>query len=168
MKFIKGKNRNQIEFFSLDGLIDANNEVRLIDLFVDSLDWTRLGFNTCFVENGRPAYHPSDLLKLFLYGYLNRIRSSRHLEKECKRNLEVMWLMRGLVPDHNTIANFRKDNPKAIRKVFRSTVEIAKHFELIGGKLIAGDSTKLRAQNSKKNNFNEKKLNDISLILIPN
>ncbi|MFM7759131.1 MAG: IS1182 family transposase, partial [Crocinitomicaceae bacterium] len=109
-------------------------------------------------ENGRPAYHPGDLLKLFLYGYLNRIRSSRQLEKECSRNIEVMWLMRGLIPDHNTIANFRKNNPKAIQKVFRNTVELAKHFELLGGKLIAGDSTKLRAQNSKKNNFNEKKI----------
>ena len=111
-----------------------------------------------FIENGRTAYHPSDLLRLFLYGYLNRVRSSRQLEKECKRNLEEMWLMRGLVPDHNTIANFRKDNPKAIQKVFRATVQLAKHFDLIGGKLIAGDSTKMRAQNSKKNNFNQKKI----------
>jgi transposase len=158
MKFIKGKNRDQIEFFSLNGVIDTNNEVRLIDLFVDSLNLGDFGFKVDFGENGRPAYHPSDLLKLYLYGYLNRTRSSRQLEKECKRNLEVMWLMRGLIPDHNTIANFRKDNPKAIQKVFRSTVQLAKHFELIGGNLIAGDSTKLRAQNSKKNNFNEKKI----------
>lgn len=158
MKFIKGKNREQVEFFSLDDVVDLNNEVRLIDLFVDSLDLGRIGFKSDFIENGRPAYHPSDLLKLYLYGYLNRIRSSRQLEKECKRNLELMWLMHGLVPDHNTIANFRKDNPKAIQKVFRSTVELAKYFELIGAKLIAGDSTKLRAQNSKKNNFNEKKI----------
>ena len=84
-----------------------------------------------FIENGRPAYHPSDLLRLFLYGYLNRVRSSRQLEKECKRNLEEMWLMRGLAPDHNTIANFRKDNSKAIQKVFRATVQLAKHFDLI-------------------------------------
>lgn len=158
MKFIKGKNRDQIEFFSLDGVVDLDNEVRLIDLFVDSLGLSGFGFKTDFVDNGRPAYHPSDLLKLYLYGYLNRIRSSRQLEKECRRNLEVMWLMRGLIPDHNTIANFRKDHPKAIQKVFRSTVELARHFDLIGGKLIAGDSTKLRAQNSKKNNFNEKKI----------
>ncbi len=158
MEFIKGKNRDQIEFFSLNDVVDTNNEVRLIDLFVDSLSLDDYGFKVDFIENGRPAYHPSDLLKLYLYGYLNRIRSSRQLEKECKRNLEMMWLMRGLVPDHNTIANFRKDNPKAIKKVFRSTVQLAKHFELIGGKLIAGDSTKLRAQNSKKNNFNEKKI----------
>ncbi len=158
MKFIQGKDRNQIAMFSLDQAIDQDNEVRLIDLFVGSLTLTDFGFKTHFVDNGRPAYHPSDLLRLFIYGYLNRIRSSRHLEKECKRNLEVMWLMRGLVPDHNTIANFRKDNPKAIKKVFRATVQLANHFDLIGGKLIAGDSTKMRAQNSKKNNFNDKKI----------
>ena len=158
MKFIKGKDRNQTEIFCLDQIIDEDNEVRLIDLFVGSLALADFGFKTEFIENGRPAYHPSDLLRLFIYGYLNRIRSSRQLEKECQRNLEVMWLMRGLVPDHNTIANFRKDNPKAIQKVFRATVQLAKHFDLIGGKLIAGDSTKMRAQNSKKNNFNEKKI----------
>lgn len=158
MKFITGKDRNQIEMFSLNQVIDQDNEVRLIDLFVGSLTLSDFGFKTHFVDNGRPAYHPSDLLRLFIYGYLNRIRSSRQLEKECKRNLEVMWLMRGLVPDHNTIANFRKDHPKSIQKVFRATVQLAKHFDLIGGKLIAGDSTKMRAQNSKKNNFNQRKV----------
>ncbi|MFM7661670.1 MAG: IS1182 family transposase [Bacteroidota bacterium] len=158
MKFILGKDRNQTEIICLDQLISDNNEVRLIDLFVNSIKLSELGFKSEFIDNGRPAYHPSDLLKLYIYGYLNRIRSSRQLEKECNRNIEVMWLMRGLVPDHNTIANFRKNNPRAIQKVFRNTVQIAKHFELIGGTLIAGDSTKLRAQNSKKNNFNEKKI----------
>jgi transposase len=158
MKFILGKDRNQTEIICLDQLISDNNEVRLIDLFVNSIKLTEFGFKTEFIDNGRPAYHPSDLLKLYIYGYLNRIRSSRQLEKECKRNIEVMWLMHGLVPDHNTIANFRKNNPRAIQKVFRNTVQMAKHFELIGGTLIAGDSTKLRAQNSKKNNFNEKKI----------
>ncbi len=158
MKFILGKDRNQTEIICLDQLISDNNEIRLIDLFVNSIKLSEFGFKTEFIDNGRPAYHPSDLLKLYIYGYLNRIRSSRQLEKECKRNIEVIWLMRGLVPDHNTIANFRKNNPRAIQKVFRNTVQIAKHFELIGGTLIAGDSTKLRAQNSKKNNFNEKKI----------
>ena len=86
------------------------------------------------------------------------MRSSRDLEKACKRNIEVMWLLKSLQPDHNTISNFRRDHPKAIKKVFRATVQIAKHFNLIGGKLIAGDSTKMRAQNSKKNNFNPKKI----------
>jgi len=160
MKFIQGHNRTQINLFpvSLDQSIDPDNEVRIIDLFVDCLSLKDYGFRTDFTENGRPAYHPSDLLKLFIYGYMNKVRFSRDLEKECKRNIEVMWLLKCLKPDHNTIANFRRDNPKAIKKVFRATVQIAKHFDLIGGKLIAGDSTKLRAQNSKKNNFNQSKI----------
>lgn len=160
MKFIQGHSRNQINLFpvSLDNSIDPDNEVRIIDLFVESLSIKDFGFRTDFTENGRPAYHPSDLLKLFIYGYLNKVRSTRDLEKECKRNIEVMWLLKCLKPDHNTIANFRRDNPKAIKKVFRATVQIAKHFDLIGGKLIAGDSTKLRAQNSKKNNYNQAKI----------
>lgn len=160
MKYIIGQDRTQIPLFasSLDQAINQDNEIRLIDLFVDSLNLADFGFKVHFFENGRPAYLPSDLLKLFIYGYLNRIRSSRALEKECGRNIELMWLLRGLVPDHNTISNFRKDNPKAIRKVFRATVQLAAHFNLIGGKLIAGDSTKLRAQNSKKNNFNPSKI----------
>ena len=160
MKFIQGHNRNQINLFpiSLDESIDPDNEVRIIDLFVDSISVKDYGFRMDFVENGRPAYHPSDLLKLFIYGYMNKARSTRDLEKECHRNIEVMWLLKCLKPDHNTISNFRQDNEKAIKKVFRATVEIAKHFDLIGGKLIAGDSTKLRAQNSKKNNFNQAKI----------
>jgi len=160
MKFIQGEHRNQLQLFtsSLDDIISADNEVRVIDVFVNSLNLAEYGFKTDFIENGRPAYHPGDLLKLFIYGYLNRIRSSRALEKECVRNIELMWLMRRLTPDHNTISNFRKNNPKPIRKVFRATVELARHFDLIGAKLIAGDSTKLRAQNSKKNNFNQAKI----------
>jgi transposase len=160
MKFIQGHNRTQINLFpvSLDQSINPDNEVRIIDLFVESLSIKDYGFRTDFPENGRPAYHPADLLKLFIYGYMNKVRSTRDLEKECKRNIEVMWLLKCLKPDHNTISNFRRDNPKAIKKVFRATVQIAKHFDLIGGKLIAGDSTKLRAQNSKKNNYNQAKI----------
>ena len=160
MKYIIGKDRTQTAILpvTMEQAIDRDHEVRIIDLFVDSLDVEKMGFSVDFGENGRPAYHPKDLLKLFIYGYLNRVRSSRELEKETHRNIEVMWLLKGLTPDHNTISNFRRDNPKAIKKVFRATVAIAKNFELIGGKLLAGDSTKLRAQNSKKNNFNPKKI----------
>lgn len=160
MKYIQGTSRSQTTLFpiSLDDAISENNIVRIIDLFVSSLKLTDYGFDMSFDENGRPAYHPSDLLKLYIYGYMNRIRSSRGLEKECGRNIEVMWLVNSLQPDHNTISNFRRDNGKAIKNVFKSTVSLAKHFELIGGELIAGDSTKLRAQNSKKNNFNQKKI----------
>lgn len=160
MQFIKGENRTQSILFpqSLDQIIDPDNEVRIIDLFVESIILADFKFSIKITKEGRPAYHPKDLLKLYVYGYLNHIRSSRLLEKECKRNIEVMWLMKGLAPDHNTISNFRRDNEKAIRKVFRYTVSIAKEFNLIGGTLVAGDSTKLRAQNSKKNNFNEAKI----------
>lgn len=160
MKFIVGNDRTQLPLFhtTLDQAISPNHEIRLIDAFVSSLGLAQMGFKLNFIENGRPAYHPSDLLKIFIYGYLNRIRSSRTLEKECGRNIEMMWLTKGLKPDHNTISNFRRDNPKAIRKVFRATVQMAQNFELIGGQLLAGDSTKLRAQNSKKNNFNPKKI----------
>ena len=160
MQFIKGKNRTQSILFpdSLDQIIEQDNEVRIIDLFVESINLTDFHFAIKTSKEGRPAYHPKDLLKLFVYGYLNHIRSSRQLEKECRRNIELMWLMKQLAPDHNTISNFRRDNEKAIRKVFRYTVSIAKHFDLIGGTLVAGDSTKLRAQNSKKNNFNADKI----------
>ena len=159
-KYIQGQNRAQTYLFpvTLDDAVDAENEVRLIDLFVDGLDLGEFGFTVQHTENGSPAYHPADLLKLYIYGYLNRVRSSRCLEKESKRNIEVIWLLKNLSPDHNTISNFRRDNPKAIKMVFKETVKIAKYFDLIGGTLIAGDSTKLRAQNSKKNNFNQKKI----------
>ena len=160
MKYIQGKSRTQTSLFpvSLEASIDDDNEVRIIDLFVDSLKIEEYGFKVDFVENGRPGYRPADLLKLYIYGYMNKVRTSRDLEKECKRNIEVMWLINCLKPDHNTISNFRRDNPKAINKVFRETVRIAKHLNLIGGKLLGGDSTKFRAQNSKKNNFNQKKI----------
>ena len=160
MKYLQGQDREQLHIFpvTMEAAIGADNKVRMIELFVEGLSMEELGFKTDFVENGRPAYHPKDLLKLFLYGYMNRIRSSRELEKETRRNIEVMWLLKGLNPDHNTISNFRRDNPNAIKKVFRATVALVKNFNLIGGKLLAGDSTKLRAQNSKKNNYNEKKI----------
>ncbi len=160
MRYIQGQDRNQITLFpiSIDQVISKDHEIRLIDAFINSLDLESFGFYVNHEENGRPAYHPGDLLKLYIYGYLNHLRSSRVLEKECKRNVELMWLLKMLTPDHNTISNFRRDNGKAIKKVFRETVRIAKHFNLIGGMLIAGDSTKLRAQNSKKNNFNQKKI----------
>ncbi|WP_245574855.1 IS1182 family transposase [Aequorivita capsosiphonis] len=160
MKFILGKDRRQTCLFpiSLEDSIEMDNSARAIDQFVDSLNLAELGFRSVYTENGPPAYHPAILLKLYIYGYMNRVRSSRQLEKECRRNIEVMWLLESLAPDHNTISNFRKDNTKAIKKVFFATVQIARNFGLIGATLIAGDSTKLRAQNSKKNNFNQKKI----------
>lgn len=160
MRYLPGVPRNQSMLLppSLDEYVSTDNDVRAIDAFVDSLDLEKMGFKMKAMDNGRPAYHPAVMLKLYIYGYLNRIRSSRALEKECQRNIELMWLLQQLTPDHNTINNFRKDHSSAIREVFRATVSIAQHFHLIGGKLIAGDSTKLRAQNSKKNNFNIRKV----------
>jgi transposase len=160
MKHIIGTDRRQTSLFpvSLEDAIDRDNAVRDVDAFVEGIDLAELGFKTGFTENGRPAYRPATLLKLYIYGYMNKIRSSRNLERECKRNIEAMWLLEGLAPDHNTISNFRRDNPRAIKRVFRATVAIAKNFGLIGAILIAGDSTKLRAQNSKKKNYNQKKI----------
>ena len=160
MRYIQGDSREQVMLLPdvLDDFIDKDNETRCIDVFVDSLDLEAFGFKLKATDNGRPAYHPSVLLKLFIYGYLNRIRSSRALERECGRNMELMWLLCKLQPDHNTISNFRRDHAEGIRLVFRATVDLAMNFKLIGKKLIAGDSTKLRAQNSKKNNFNSKKI----------
>jgi transposase len=159
MKYIQGQPRQQLTLYTtcLDDMVPEDNTVRLIDAFVNTIDFEDMGFSTT-PTNGRPPYDPADLLKLYMYGYMNRMRSSRTLEKECHRNLEVIWLLKNLKPDHNTIARFRKENHKAIKRVFRYSVELAKNFNLIGGILIAGDSTKLRAQNSKKNNYNKKKI----------
>jgi transposase len=121
MQYIKGTDHTQAVLFpqSLDEIIDQSNEVRIIDLFVESIDLADFCFHVKSSAEGRPPYHPKDLLKLYVYGYLNSIRSSRALERESKRNIEVMWLLQQLMPDHNTISNFRRDNEKAIRKVFR-------------------------------------------------
>lgn len=163
MQFVKGTPRNQLYLIplTLDERISADHEVRLIDQFVEHLDLEAMGFRFPKGKQelgGRPAYHPGVLLKLYLYGYLNRIRSSRALERECQRNIELMWLLQGLVPDHNTISNFRRDHAEGVREVFRATVKTARSFKLIGGRVLAGDSTKFRAQNSRKNNFNQDKV----------
>jgi len=159
MEYRQKQSRTQLTLYTtcLDDMISDINSIRIIDQFVDNLDLQDLGFKTIATQ-ARPPYDPADLLKLYIYGYMNRIRSSRQLELECTRNIELMWLLGNLKPDHNTIARFRKDNPKAIKRVFRATVSIAKNHNLIGAVLIAGDSTKLRAQNSKKNNYNKKKV----------
>jgi len=163
MEYIQGKPRSQIVLIesSLEEKIEPDNPVRIIDAFVNSCKLDHLGFTHArHAPEGRPPYNPGDLLKLYIYGYLNRIRSSRLLERECKRNLELMWLLNELTPDHNTIANFRRDNSKSIKLVFRRMVRMCKRLDLIGGKVIATDGTKLRAQNSRKNNYNQKKIDD--------
>lgn len=133
-------------------LIDEDNSVRVIDAYVDSLDLIELGFKEYSGTNrGQAPYRRSDLLKLHIYGYLNKIRSSRSLEIECKRNLELMWLINAITPDHGTIAGFVKNNRKAFHVTLRNLTLILKGWGLIDGKLIAIDGTKIRAQNSKHN-----------------
>ena len=114
MKYIQGSDRKQTAIFpiTMDMAIDKDNEVRIIDFFVECLDIEQMGFSVDHGENGRPAYHPTDLLKLYLYGYMNSIRSSRRLEKETNRNIEVIWLMKGLSPDHNTITSLQCSKQK--------------------------------------------------------
>lgn len=144
---------------TLDEYITPDNPVRFIDAFVDQLDLQALGFKRAVANPlGRPAYAPADLLKLYLYGYLNRIRSSRLLEREALRNLEVMWLLKKLTPDFKTIADFRKDHHILFKPVFREFTLLCKELELFGGELVAIDGSKFKAVNNKGRNFTQAKL----------
>lgn len=148
---IQGQSRDQATLFPerLDDLIDADNPVRVIDAFVDSLDLRALGFARIEVlATGRPPYHPGDLLKLYLYGYLHRVRSSRRLERESHKNVEVLWLLNRLTPDHKTIANFRVDNRVALTRVCRAFVQFCRSQALFGGEQIAIDGSKFGADNN--------------------
>ena len=139
---------------SLDDYVGPENPVRFIDSFVDGLDLTVAGFGRVQPkETGRPGYAPADLLKLYIYGYLNRIRSSRRLEAETHRNVEVIWLLRHLKPDFKTIADFRRDNRKAFRPMFREFVLLCRQLELFGRELLAVDGTRIKAVNNKDRNF---------------
>lgn len=161
MSFIKGTPRSYVLLFpeAIDDYISDDNPVRFIDAFVNNLDLHELGFSrTQPARTGRPAYDPVDLLKLYIYGYINRTRSSRLLERETHRNLELIWLMRKLTPDFKTIADFRKQNAEAIKQVCREFTLLCKRLELFGGELIAIDGSKFKAQNSKSRNFSDKKL----------
>ncbi len=159
MNHIQGTNRNQIRMLSLEQMVEPEAMVRIIDAFIDMLDLEQFDFNYFTLnKQGRPPYHPSSLLKLYLYGYQNSIRTCRKLEKACTTNIEVLWLLNEQRPHYKTIANFRKDNPKAFKAVFRYFVGMLKDWKLIDGKTIAVDSFKIRAQNSLKNNFNQRKV----------
>jgi transposase len=161
MEYIQGADRRQVVLFpeKIDDYIQEDNPVQFIDAFVDSLDLKELGFKHAELNSmGRPPYNPADLLKLYIYGYLNRVRSSRWLEKECRRNIEVVWLLKKLAPDFKTIADFRKDNRDAIKKIFKEFVFLCKKLDLFGGELVAIDSSRFKAVNSKERNFNEDKL----------
>lgn len=160
-RFIEGTDRGQSTLFPecLEDWIDENNPVRVIDVFVDELDLTELGFDGITPEaTGRPSYHPSVLLKLYIYGYLNRVQSSRRLEREAGRNVELMWLTGRLVPDHKTIADFRKDNGPAIGKVCARFVELCREMGLIAKASVAIDGSKFKAVNNRDKNFTRAKV----------
>lgn len=161
MSYIKGENRNQITLFPevIDDYITEDNSVRFIDVFIDNLKINDFKYSET-KGMGRPPYDPKNLLKLYVYGYLNHIRSSRKLEKETHRNVEVMWLLEKLTPDHKTIANFRRDNKEAIKQVFKEFTLLCKKLNLFGGELIAVDGSKFKAVNSKKRVFTQKQLEE--------
>lgn len=161
MAYISGENRYQITYNmrSLDEQIDDDCEVRVIDAYIEAIDIAELGFKIYEEDKkGQRPYDTRDLLKIHLYGYVNGIRSSRKLEKECKRNIEMMWLVNSLQPDHSTIAGFLKNNTKAIKQLFKQFVLFLKNLIIIDGELIAIDGTKIRANNSKKNHLNSSKI----------
>jgi transposase len=160
-RFVEGEDRTQSTLFPerLDDFIAEDNPVRAVEVFVGELNLGELGFEGVEPHStGRPAYHPSTLLKLYIYGYLNRVQSSRRLERETQRNVEVMWLTRRLMPDHKTIANFRKDNGKAIIGVCREFVGVCRRLELFTQAVVAIDGSKFKAVNHRDKNFTEAKM----------
>ena len=160
-RFIEGECRAQMTLMpdSLDDYVSESNPVRVVDVFVDELDLFKLGFARAEpAATGRPSYHPSVLLKLYIYGYLNRIQSSRRLEKEAQRNVELMWLTGRLTPDFKTIANFRRNNGKAIRGVCRQFVVLCQQLGLFSEALVAIDGSKFKAVNNRDRNFTSAKL----------
>lgn len=163
MSYITGQNRGQITLFpeTIDEYISQDNPVQVIDAFIENLDLDKAGFKRAKAsKDGRPAYNPKDLLKLYIYGYFNKIRSSRKLMIECRRNVELMWLLKKLTPDFRTIADFRKENAKALKNVFKAFVKLCLDMNLYAKELIAIDGSKFRAVNSKDNNFTLSKLTD--------
>ena len=160
-RFVEGLDRGQSTLFPecLEDWVSEENPVRVIDVFVDELDLAELGFDRVDPKaTGRPAYHPSVLLKLYIYGYLNRVQSSRRLEREARRNVEVMWLTGRLVPDHKTIADFRKDSGPAIRKVCAQFVTLCRRLDLFADASVAIDGSKFKAVNNRDRNFTRAKM----------
>jgi transposase len=160
-RFVEGVDRGQTTLFPdcLEDWIAEDNPVRVIDVFVDELDLADLGFSGAAPEaTGRPSYHPSVLLKLYIYGYLNRVQSSRRLEREAGRNVEVMWLTGHLASDHKTIADFRKDNGRAIRQVCARFVDLCRQIGLLATASVAIDGSKFKAVNNRDKNFTRAKV----------
>jgi len=159
--FVEGVDRGQRTLFPavLDDYVADDNPVRAVDVFVDGLDLERLGFvGVQPLDTGRPGYHPGMMLKLYIYGYLNRVPSSRRLERECQRNIELIWLTGHLAPDFKTIADFRKDNGKAIREVCREFVGLCRRLGLLSAASVAIDGSKFKAVNARDKNFTEAKM----------
>jgi transposase len=159
--FLVGVSRDQTTLFPerLDDWIGEEHPVRVVDLFVDQLDLAALGFHRhVAARTGRPGYHPAILLKLFIYGDLNRIPSSRRLEREAERNVELMWLIGRLVPDHKTIADFRRENGPAIRKTCAKFVELCRRIGVLKGDVVAVDGSKFKAVNNRDRNFTKGKI----------
>src|SRR5210317_2357300 len=158
--FIEGEDRNQATLFPerIDDYISEDSSVRVIDVFVDELDLSGLGFKTMAEATGRPGYHPTVMLKLYIYGYLNRIQSSRRLEREAGRNVELMWLLGRLAPDFKTIANFRRNNGEAIRLVCREFVMLCRKLNLFSEAFVAIDGSKFKAVNNRDKNFTRAKM----------
>jgi transposase len=160
-RFVEGLDRGQSTLFpaSLDDYVAEDNPVRAVDVFVDGLDLDNLGFvGVQPLDTGRPSYHPAVMLKLYIYSYLNRVPSSRRLERECQRNIELIWLTGQLAPDFKTIADFRKDNGKAIREVCREFVALCRELGLLGAASVAIDGSKFKAVNARDKNFTEAKM----------
>jgi transposase len=160
-RFVEGEDRSQSVLFPerLDDYICEENPVRVVEAFVEELDLGTLGFDGVEPEaTGRPAYHPATLLKIYIYGYLNRIQSSRRLEREAQRNLELIWLTGKLMPDFKTIADFRKDNGQAIRGVCREFVILCRDLNLFSEAIVAIDGSKFKAVNNRDKNFTDRKL----------
>ena len=159
--FVEGIDRSQSSLFPahLDDYVSEDNPVRAVDAFVEGLDLGKLGFGRVeSLERGRPCYHPATLLKIYIFGYLNRIPSSRRLERECQRNIELIWLTGQLAPDFKTIADFRKDNGKAIREVCRTFVALCRELDLLSVASVAIDGSKFKAVNARDKNFTEAKM----------
>ncbi|HVQ44017.1 MAG TPA: IS1182 family transposase, partial [Candidatus Saccharimonadia bacterium] len=159
--FVEGIDRSQSSLFpaELEDYVAEDNPVRAVDAFVDGLDLGKLGFGRVIaLEQGRPCYHPAVLLKIYIYGYLNRVPSSRRLERECQRNIELVWLTGQLAPDFKTIADFRKDNGKAIREVCRTFVALCRELDLLSVASVAIDGSKFKAVNARDKNFTEAKM----------
>jgi transposase len=160
-RFIEGEVRSQVTLLPecLDDYLAEDNPVRVIEVFIDEVDLDQLGFDGMQPEaTGRPAYHPATLLKIYLYGYLNRIQSSRRLERETQRNIELIWLTGRLMPDFKTIADFRKDNGKAIRNVCREFIVLCRQLNLFSEAIVAIDGSKFKAVNNRDKNFTDTKL----------